>query len=99
MSELLKRPAPSGVEIYRNIHDDIETRPPKKPLHWLPASLFKITLFILGFLFPLPGMLAWILMRESQPHYARFIGLGTLLGYIFNIVLNIYPRFYGFPIW
>ncbi len=88
------------ISVYKEIYKkNISYLKNRKPLNWPLATLLKMIIFFIGFAFPLIGMLIWVLIREHHPEYSKYVGLGTFLGYYFNIFMNVVPRFHGLPLW
>lgn len=58
------------------------------------VRLFKnIALFLLGFVIPMAGFIAYVLMREERPKDARFPGVGCLIGFILMFTWAFLPLF------
>ena len=43
----------------------------------------------LGFIFPVVGLIVWLVTRESTPKNARSCGIGAIAGVITEVVLSI----------
>lgn len=91
---------PKKIDVYKDIQQTHEQYlEDKKPLPLFLALALKVTLFVIGFVFPLGGLLVWVLIREIHPAYSKYVGLGTFLGYFIGAFLNVVPRFAGLPLW
>ena len=91
---------PTKIDVYKDIHQTHKTyAKTRKPLALPFALLLKVALFAGGFVFPLGGLLVWVLIREAHPAYSKYIGLGTFLGYFIGAFMNVVPRFHGLPLW
>ncbi|TVP96203.1 MAG: hypothetical protein EA374_02055 [Acholeplasmatales bacterium] len=56
--------------------------------------LFKnIALFLLGFVIPMAGFIAYVMMRDERPKDARFPGIGCLFGFILMFTWAFLPLF------
>ncbi len=44
---------------------------------------------VLGFFFPLVGLILYLVWHDNKPKSARMSGMGALAGFIFSIVLSI----------
>ncbi len=44
---------------------------------------------VLGFFFPLVGLILWLVWKDSNPENSKMAGKGALIGFIVSVVLTI----------
>ena len=44
---------------------------------------------VLGFFFPLVGLILWLVWKNDEPAKAKRAGKGALVGFIVNVVLSV----------
>lgn len=44
---------------------------------------------ILGFLFPIVGVILYFVWRNNKPNSAKVAGIGAIIGFCINLVLNV----------
>ncbi len=44
---------------------------------------------VLGFFFPLVGLILWLVWKNDEPAKAKRAGVGALVGFIVNVVFSI----------
>lgn len=50
---------------------------------------------VLGFFFPIVGLILFLVWKKDQPAKAKMAGIGALVGFIVNIVLSIVSSVLG----
>ena len=53
---------------------------------------------ILGFFFPLIGLILWLIWKDQTPLKAKSCGKGALIGFIVSIVVSVVPYIFYFVV-